>query len=186
MLTMAASLWLVMRWSEVRETPREMRYIYLIIYLMALGIGVHMGCLLWLPGILLFVILFERNYLGVILLGLPLLMGFILLSKGVEYWRGPLALWVFWAAVNVFYALPPLWPEPQKAKGRAKGKRPASAPHQAVLPQWLVMSMAALGIVWLFVTMSEHGGSGAIWYVVCAGVSAASVYSRRSTSSSGC
>ncbi len=93
-------------------------------YLLSLGIGIHMGCLLWAPGFLLFMILFEKNYLGVIFLGLPLLMGFVLLSKGMEPWRGPLALWVFWAATNIFYAVPKFWPEPKKVKGK-RAKRSA-------------------------------------------------------------
>ena len=173
MLVMTSSLWLIMRWSEVREAPRDSRYLYLIMYLLSLGIGIHMGCLLWAPGILLFMILFEKNYLGVIFLGLPLLLGFVLLSKGMEPWRGPLALWVFWAATNIFYAVPRLWPEPKKVKGKRAKARPE---HPAVLPQPLMMGLAVFGVIWLFVTTSAHGSGAGIWYVVCAGLSVASLY----------
>ena len=173
MLVMASSLWLVMRWSEERQAPRDSRYLYLIMYLLSLGIGIHMGCLLWAPGILLFMIFFEKNYLGVIFLGLPLLLGFVLLSKGMDWYRGPLALWLFWAATNTFYAMPRFWPEPKKVKGKRAKAQPQ---HPAVLPQSLIMTLAILGIVWLFVTASAHGGGAGIWYVVCAGLSAASIY----------
>jgi hypothetical protein len=134
-----------------------------------------MGCLLWAPGILLFMIFFEKNYLGVIFLGLPLLLGFVLLSKGIELWRGPLALWVFWAATNVFYAVPKLWPEPKKVKGK-KQKGKVQQGHPAVLPQSLVMTLSVFGLIWLFVTTSEHGGGAGAWYVACAGLSVLSIH----------
>jgi tetratricopeptide (TPR) repeat protein len=173
MLVMTSSLWLIMRWSEEREEPRDSRYLYLLMYLLALGIGIHMGCLLWAPGILLFMILFERNYLGVIFLGLPLLAGFVLLSKGMDWYRGPLGLWLMWIAVTVFYATPALWPEPVKVKGkRAKD----AGTHPAVMPSWLTIGLAIVGIILFFATTSAHGGSAGAWYVGAAAVSAASVF----------
>ena len=172
MLVMTGSLWLILRWSEVREEPRDRRYLYLIMYLLSVGIGIHMGSLLWAPGILLFMILFERNYLGVIFLGLPLLMGFVLLSKGVELWRGPLALWVFWAATNVFYAVPALWPEQKKIKGR-RAKDPKT--HPAVMPSWLVIGVAVVGVIMFFATTSAHGGGAGVLYAWCAAASVAAI-----------
>lgn len=173
MLVMTASLWLIMKWSEIREEPRDRRYLYLIMYLLSVGIGIHMGSLLWAPGILLFMIFFERNYLGVIFLGMPLLLGFVLLSKGMDWYRGPLGLWLMWAAVTVFYATPALWPEQQKVKGkRAKGPRT----HPAVMPSWLTIGLALVGVVLLFATTSAHGGGAGAWFIGGAAVSAGAVF----------
>lgn len=178
MLVMASTLWLVLRWSEVREVPRERRYLYLVIYLLALGVGVHMGCLLWAPAFLLFIIFFEHNYIGVIFLGLPLLMGFVLLSKGVELIRGPVPLWLLWLGVTGFYALPRLWPEPGKPTGKkAKAKKEkASSPHPAVMPFWLIIGIVIVQLLGFFSTMAAHGGPGAFWFIIAAGVSAGSVF----------
>jgi len=168
MLIMTGTLWLLLRWSEVREVPRDRRYLYLIMYLLSLGIGVHMGCLLWAPGFLLFMILFERNYIGTVLLGLPLIMGFVMLSKGMDWYRGPLALWLFWLATNVFYAAPALWPEQAKGRSkRAKGPKPSPA----VMPQSLVIGLVIVELVLFFATMSAHGGGGAGWFIAGAAVS---------------
>lgn len=173
MLVMTSSLWLIMRWSEVRETPRDTRYLYLIMYLLALGIGIHMGCLLWAPGILLFMIFFERSYLGVIFLGLPLLMGFVLLSKGMDWYRGPLGLWLMWAAVTVFYATPALWPDQPKVKGK-RAKAPKA--HPAVMPSWLTIGLTIVGVVLLLATTSRHGGGAGAWFVGAAAVSSGAVF----------
>jgi hypothetical protein len=173
MLVMTGSLWLILRWSEVREEPRDRRYLYLIMYLLSVGIGIHMGSLLWAPGILLFMILFEKNYLGVIFLGLPLLMGFVLLSKGVDWYRGPLGLWVLWAATNVFYAVPALWPEQKKIMGK-RAKDPKT--HPAVMPSWLLIGLTIVGLILFFATTSAHGGAAGVWYAWCAAGSAAAIY----------
>lgn len=174
MLVMTATLWLVMRWTEVRDVPRERAYMYLVIYLMGLGIGIHMGCLLWAPGFLLMAILFERDYLGVVFLGLPLLMGFILLSKGMDWYRGPIGLWILWIATAVFYAVPTLWRG--QDKDRRKGKRARSPAHPAVFPQALVATLAVLEALVFFATLSAHGGRGVAWFVLGLAVSAGSVY----------
>jgi tetratricopeptide (TPR) repeat protein len=173
MLVMTSTLWMVLRWSEVREVPRERRYLYFVIYLLALGVGVHMGCLLWAPAFLLFIIFFERNYVGVIFLGVPLLMGFILLSKGIELIRGPIPLWLMWLGVTAFYAIPALWPEPKRAKGK---KAKAAVTHPAVMPFWLIISIVIVELIGLFSTMAAHGGPGALWFAVGAAVSAGSVF----------
>jgi len=173
MLIMTGTLWLVLKWSELRDAPRDRHYLYLVMYLLSLGIGVHMGCLLWAPGFLVFMILFERNYLGVVFLGLPLLLGFLLLSKGMDWYRGPLALWVFWLATNVFYATPRFWPEQKKVKGkRAKEARS----HPAVLPQPLLIGLALVGVVLFFATTTAHGGGAGVWFVGCAAASAAGLF----------
>ncbi|MBN1628693.1 MAG: DUF2723 domain-containing protein [Thermoleophilia bacterium] len=173
MLVMTATLWLVMRWSEVRAVPRERRYLYLVIYLLALGVGVHMGCLLWAPAFLLFIMFFETNYVGVIFLGLPLVMGFVLLSKGMDWYRGPLWLWLLWLGVTGFYALPGLWTEPKKVKGK---KTKAASGHPAVMPFWLILAVVIAELMGLFTTMAAHGGPGVLWFLLSVGVSAGSVF----------
>jgi len=49
-LTMTGTLWLVLRWAELQEVPRDRRMLHLIVYLLALGVGTHLGCLLWAPA----------------------------------------------------------------------------------------------------------------------------------------
>jgi len=198
---MALSLWMVLKWSEIKDVPRDRRILHLVVYLLAIGVGVHMGCLLWMPAFLLFVILFERNFLGVVLLGLPLLLAFVLQSKGIT--RGAIGVGFLWLAVTVFYALPLLWPKTpakgrqapsagrmpqgQKAKGgnrkkqkRSEVARPAPkrkpAPPPATIPTWLWGSLLVLEIVILFATASVYGGVGAAWFLGMTVVSAACIY----------
>jgi tetratricopeptide (TPR) repeat protein len=171
-LMMTATLWMVLKWSEISEVPRARRYLYLIIYLLGVGVGVHMGCLLWMPAFLLFVIFFERNFIGVILLGLPLILGFVLLSKGIM--RGAIGHWLFWLVVTLFYAVPALWP---RAVGPKKGaKRKGPMPHPATLPSWLTVSLGVLELVLLFATISLYGGRGGGWFLGTMALSALCVF----------
>ena len=173
-LLMVGTLWLVLRWAELRDVPRDRRYLYLVAYLLALGVGVHMGCLLWAPGFLIFIILFERNFLGTVLLGLPLGLAFTLLSKGVV--RGAVVLMLFWLVVTAFYAIPALWPKPQKPQRREKRKPKGTRTHPAMLPGWLWGGLLAIEVVFLFSIASTYGGGAAGWFLGCAAASALSVY----------
>jgi hypothetical protein len=157
---MTFTLWLVLLWTELKEIPRDRKYIYLVGYILALGIGIHMGCLLWAPAYLVFIIFFEHSFAGTVLLAIPLGLGFSLLSKGII--RGAVGLFILWLAVTVFYAVPALWRKPEKKKG---GKRKAPPPHPAEMPTWLVTSLAAVQIVILFATGSAYGGAGAGWFI---------------------
>ncbi len=178
-LLMAVTLWLVLRWSELGGVPRTRKHLYLVFYLLALGIGIHMGSLLWAPAFLVFMILFERNYIGSVLLAVPLLMGFVLLSKNIEWWRGPLAMWVIGLGFAAFYALPALWPKPVKLPKRSKAKV-----FTPTLPTWLWGSLLVIALVLLFATMSQHsndaaspqsqGGAGI--YILGLAISAAAIY----------
>jgi len=169
-LTMTGTLWLVLRWAELQEVPRDRRMLHLIVYLLALGVGTHLGCLLWAPAYLLWVILFESNMVGVLLLSVPLGMGFVLLSKGIA--RGAAGLWLLWLAVTVFYAVPAFWTrrEPPKRKGRPAREHPASLPTPLTV---VLLAVCALALVTSGVT---YGGSGAGWFIFSAGVSLLAVY----------
>jgi hypothetical protein len=167
---MVTTLFLVLRWSELSETPRNRRVLYLVIYLLALGVGTHMGCLLWTPAFLLFVIMCERNYLGVIFLGAPLLLAFVVLSKGIP--RGAIGLGLLWVTITLFYAIPALWPKPLP-KRRRQGK-PKS--HPAMLPPALTWTLVIVEVVLLFSTASTKGGGAAGWFFGCLLASAAAVW----------
>ncbi len=169
---MALTLWLVLRWSEIREVPRDRRYLYLTIYVLALGVGIHMGCLLWAPAYLVFIIFFEHSFAGTVLLGLPLALGFVLLSKGIA--RGAIGLMLLWLAVTVFYAIPGFWPKQEKPRGKAKKK--LSPPHVAVLPFGLWASLLILEIVILISIASTYGGAAAGWFLGCTAGSAVSIW----------
>ncbi len=170
-LVMAATLWLVLRWSELKSTPRTRKHLYLIFYLLALGIGIHMGSLLWAPAFLVFMILFERNYLGSVLLAVPMMMGFVLMSKNIEWWRGPLAMWLIGLGFAAFYALPALWPEPVKVPRKSKVR--VFAP---TLPTWLWGGLLVIEVILLFATLSHHGGGAAGVFLLGLAISGAAIY----------
>ena len=158
---MTFTLWLVMVWSQLKGLPRTRQHLYLLIYILSLGVGIHMGCLLWAPAFLLFVILFERDYLGVILLGVPLATGFAALSKGMIW--GAVSLWILWAVTTVFYAVPRLWPQPRKRPGRkAKNAKPE---HVATLPPGIVATLAAVLIILFAATIFTNGWPPA-WFLL--------------------
>ncbi len=141
-LVMAVTLWLVLRWSELAGPPRPRRHLYLVFYFLALGIGIHMGSLLWAPGFLVFMILFERSYIGSLLLAAPFAMGFFLMSKGMPWWHAPMALWVLGFVQTGYFALPKLWPERKKVGRRAK-----EAPKDFPVATWFMPAMVVLAIV---------------------------------------
>jgi hypothetical protein len=169
-LAMTGTLWLVLRWAEIRDVPRDRRMLHLVVYVLALGVGTHLGCLLWAPAYLLYVILFESNMVGVLLLSLPLGMGFVLLSKGIA--RGAAGLWLLWLAITVFYAVPAFWPkkEAPRKKGRQAREHPASLPTALT-----VALLAVLGLA-LITSGVTYGGAGAGWFVFCAAVSLLAIY----------
>jgi tetratricopeptide (TPR) repeat protein len=173
-LIMLATLWLVLRWSEIRDVPRDRRYLYLVTYLLGLGIGVHMGCLLWAPAFLLFVILFERNFLGVVLLGVPLVLGFVLASKGMVL-RGGLGLWILWLAITVFYAAPALWGKHEELRKGTKGRKPPRT-HPAVLPAWLMWALGAVQLLSAFAAGAAYGSAGFGWVLGCAIAGAGAIF----------
>jgi tetratricopeptide (TPR) repeat protein len=159
--TMTFTLWLVLWWSELKETPRNRRIIYLVGYLLALGIGTHMGCLLWAPGYLVFIIFFERSFLGTILLAVPFGLGFSLFSKQIQ-WGAWGLLAGLWLPVTIYYALPRLWPQPTKPKRKQKRQQVA---RPATMPTGFVLAIAAIQIVFLFATAANHGAEGAWWFI---------------------
>ena len=171
-LLMTATLWLVLHWTELRGVPRDRRYLYLVVYLLALGVGVHMGCLLWAPAYLLFIIFFERSFSGTVLLGLPLLLGFVLLSKDLRW--GAVGLFVFWASLTIFYSIPALWPKPRIPKRRAE--RRGTKTHHAQIPSWLWGGLLVVELIVLASTASSHGSPGVRWFIGCALASVASIY----------
>jgi hypothetical protein len=159
--TMTFTLWLVLWWSELKEVPRDRKIVYLVGYLLALGIGTHMGCLLWAPAYLVFIIFFERSFLGTILLAIPFALGFSLLSKGIVVGAFGLLL-LLWLPVTIFYAVPRLWPELPKPKRKQKRQK---AQHPATMPTPFLVTLAAIQLVVLFATASNHGGAGAGWFI---------------------
>ena len=171
-LMMAGTLWLILRWTELKDTPRDRRYLYLVGYLLALGVGNHLGCLLWAPAYLLFVVFFERSYVGTLLLGLPLALGFALLSKDLRL--GAAGLFLLWASFTIFYAVPRFWPKPEGSKRRAKKKGRVQQPAQ--LPSWLWIGLSLVQLIVLLSTLSSHGGTGAGWFLGFLAASVASVY----------
>ncbi|MFH1502564.1 MAG: DUF2723 domain-containing protein [Candidatus Eisenbacteria bacterium] len=160
-LIMTATLWMTLRWAELKDVPRDRRWLYLIIYLLSLGIGVHMGCLLWAPAFLVFIIFFEHNFAGTVLLGLPLVLALVMLSKGSS--AGAVALTVMWLATAAYFAVPALWPE-QKQLPRQQRKR-GSGGKPTLIPTWLVVALSLWGVGGAVVVHSLDGGDASGAYV---------------------
>jgi len=171
-LIMTFTLWLVLRWSELSEIPRDRRRIYLVIYLLALGVGVHMGCLLWAPAYLVFIMLFEHHFGGTILLGLPFLFSLIMLSRGSV--AGAVALGVIWAVTTVFCAVP-AWRPQERPRTRQEKKRGVERPS-GLIPSSVLGVLAAWGALAIFVVGRSGGTQQAMTYVLLLAMTAACVF----------
>ncbi len=62
---LALITWLAIRWYDHREHPGSNNLLVLMIYLLALGVGFHLGSILAYPGIFLLVLLASRRQLPV-------------------------------------------------------------------------------------------------------------------------
>ncbi len=82
---MALLTWLAIRWYDHREHPGSNNLLLLMIYLLALGVGFHLGSVLVYPGIFLLVVLSTRRQLPVFdLLMMSLGLFIFLLSTAVR------------------------------------------------------------------------------------------------------
>jgi tetratricopeptide (TPR) repeat protein len=181
-LVMAATLWMTLRWSELRGDPRDRRYLFLIIYLLALGIGVHMGSLLWAPAFLLFIILFETRYVGLFLLALPLGMMFFMLSKGAPW--GAYGIGLLWLITTLYYAVPAMWPSGGRGPGRGarrrakkEGRKEVGAVHPASkVPPAMLWTLVVIELVALLATGTNQGSVAIGWFLLSLVVSVGAVY----------
>jgi hypothetical protein len=181
-LIMGMTLWMVLRWSELRGAPRDRRYLFLIIYLLAVGVGVHMGCLLWVPAFLVFIILFETRYAGLFLLSLPLGMAFFLLSKGVLW--GAYGIGILWLITTLYYSVPSMWPSSEAtAPGRGarrrmkkQGRKPAAAAHRAAsFPAAMLWTLVVIELIALVASGTNQGGGAVGYFLLALLISGASV-----------
>ncbi|MBD3366721.1 MAG: DUF2723 domain-containing protein [Candidatus Eisenbacteria bacterium] len=178
---MAVTLWMVLKWSELRETPRDRRLLFLIIYLLALGVGVHMGCLLWAPAFLVFIILFETRYIGLFLLALPFGMTFFLLSKGVMW--GAYGIGLLWLLTTLYYAVPAMWHDAGARPGRGErrrmkkqGKKSVAAAHPAaMMPPAMLWTLVVIELVALIASGTNNGGLAVGWFLLSLIISAGAV-----------
>ncbi len=58
---MGFTLWLILDWSEHAEMPRGNAIVYLILYLLSLGVGFHLGTILLFPGFFLFALVIRKK-----------------------------------------------------------------------------------------------------------------------------
>ncbi len=56
---MVWTFWMALRWSEVYRQEQSYRTLLLIVYILSLCVGIHLGTLLVAPGILLLVLLYD-------------------------------------------------------------------------------------------------------------------------------
>jgi hypothetical protein len=64
MITLLA--WLTLRWYDTAQTGRSNRLLFLIIYLLGLGVGFHLGTLLVYPGIFVLILLTRQRHLHIV------------------------------------------------------------------------------------------------------------------------
>ncbi len=57
--------WLAVKWYDFRDRPSSDQILYLMIYLLGLGVGFHLGSVLVYPGVFLLVLLASRRQLPV-------------------------------------------------------------------------------------------------------------------------
>jgi len=63
---LAVLSWLAVRWYDFRDKPASDHLLYLMIYLLGLGVGFHLGSVLVYPGVFLLVLLSSRRNLPVL------------------------------------------------------------------------------------------------------------------------
>jgi hypothetical protein len=77
--------WLGLKWYDLRAEPHSDRLLYLVIYLLGLGVGFHLGTLLVYPGIFLLILMAGGRRLALAdLLGVSAGLGLFLLSTMVK------------------------------------------------------------------------------------------------------
>ncbi|MCK4308185.1 DUF2723 domain-containing protein [candidate division WOR-3 bacterium] len=82
------SLWLVLKWEENLKTGEHKKYLLLIAYLITLSSGIHLTPLLAAPGILLFMLLRNRQEIKdpIVLQFIVLVLPFFALCASVPLW----------------------------------------------------------------------------------------------------
>ncbi|MBK9302714.1 MAG: DUF2723 domain-containing protein [bacterium] len=77
--------WLGVKWYDLRAEAHSDRLLYLVIYLLGLGVGFHLGTLLVYPGIFLLILLARGRRLALVdLMGVSVGLGLFLLSTMVK------------------------------------------------------------------------------------------------------
>ena len=77
--------WLALRWYDISQTKQSHRLLYLVIYLLGLGVGFHLGTLLVYPGIFVLILLTGQRRLEILdLMGLSFGLGLFLLSTMIN------------------------------------------------------------------------------------------------------
>ncbi|MBC8426413.1 DUF2723 domain-containing protein [bacterium] len=77
--------WLALRWYKISDTKQSHRLLYLVIYLLGLGVGFHLGTLLVYPGIFVLILLTQKRRLELLdLLGVSYGLGLFLVSTMIK------------------------------------------------------------------------------------------------------
>ncbi len=77
--------WVALKWYDVREQKDSQRLIYLIVYMLGLGVGFHLGSLLVYPGIFLLILLSDRKRIDIIdLFGVSAALGLFMMSTMIK------------------------------------------------------------------------------------------------------
>ncbi len=81
----SALTWLALRWYDRRESKQSHRLLYLMVYLLGLGVGFHLGSLLVYPGVFVLVLLARDRRLELFdLLGMSYVLGLFMVSTMIK------------------------------------------------------------------------------------------------------
>ncbi len=77
--------WVALKWYEGRDSRGSNTLIYLIVYMLGLGVGFHLGSLLVYPGIFLLILFADRRRIDFVdLMGVSAALGLFMLSTMIK------------------------------------------------------------------------------------------------------
>jgi tetratricopeptide (TPR) repeat protein len=77
--------WLALKWYDVRERAESNKIVYLMVYILGLGVGFHLGSLLVYPGIFLLMLFANRRRFDLIdLFGISFALALFMLSTMIK------------------------------------------------------------------------------------------------------
>lgn len=82
---LASLTWLALKWYEMHDREGSTRLVYLLVYVLGLGVGFHLGSLLVYPGVFVLMLLAEKRRFDLVdLLGISFALGLFMLSTMVK------------------------------------------------------------------------------------------------------
>ena len=82
---LASLTWLALKWYEQHDREGSTRLVYLLVYVLGLGVGFHLGSLLVYPGVFVLMLLAEKRRFDLVdLFGISFALGLFMLSTMIK------------------------------------------------------------------------------------------------------